>query len=260
MKQVIFGLILCITLNAFATVDPPVWGQTGHRVTGEVASKYIKKRTAKKIKELLDGHSLAEVSTFADDIKSDKRFKKYGSWHYVNLKGDKAYGEDAPSKYGDLVKAIDTCLVVLKDDAASKDDKQFYLKLLIHFVGDLHMPLHVGNYEDKGGNDIKVTWFREESNLHRVWDSEMLDQYQMSYTEIANNFPKLSKDEKLAMQKGSVLDWIAESRAIALKIYAEVKTGDELWYPYMYENFETVKQQLEKGGVRLAKLLDEVFE
>lgn len=260
MKRTVLFVCLLATAVVFSNTKPPFWGATGHRATGEVAAKYVKMSTAKKINELLDGHGLAEVATFGDDIKSDSRYRKYSAWHYVNLDDDKKYGDESPSPSGDIITGIDTCLVVLKSKTASKEDKQFYLKLLVHFVGDLHQPLHVSREEDLGGNKINVTWFKEESNLHRVWDSDMIDHYQMSYTEIADNFPKLNKQEVKTMQTGTVLDWMNETHELAIKVYASAKPGDDLGYRYMYEHFDAVKDQLEKGGVRLAKLLDEAFD
>ncbi|GLB53228.1 endonuclease [Neptunitalea chrysea] len=250
--------MISVMLNALT--EKPDWGATGHRATGEVAARYIKRSTAKKIRELLDGHTIAEVSTFGDDIKSDKRFKKFSAWHYVNIDEGKSYGDEPVSPYGDVIKGIDTCMVVLKSKTASKADKQFYLKLLIHFVGDVHQPLHVGRSEDLGGNKIKVTWFRKDTNLHRVWDSDMLNHYGMSYSEIAYNFPKLSKKEVKEMQKGTVLDWVNDSRVLASEVYKSAKEGDDLGYRYVYDHFSEVQEQLEKGGVRLAKLLDEAFK
>ncbi|SFU33825.1 S1/P1 Nuclease [Pustulibacterium marinum] len=260
MKKIAFILTLLITSISFAGNENPFfWGPTGHRVVGEVASKYIKKSTARKIEKLLDGHSIAEVATHADDIKSDKRFKGFGPWHYVNMELGKSYGDDPVSEKGDLVKAIDTCMTVLKSDTSSREDKQFYLKLLIHFVGDLHQPMHVGRSEDLGGNKIKVTWFGDKSNLHRVWDSDMINGYEMSYTEIADNYPKLTRRQVKFLQKGSVLDWVADTQKLVEEVYASAEDGDKLSYLYMYENFPKVKVQLEKGGVRLAKMLDEAF-
>lgn len=260
MKKSLIVLFALAVSVAFATNGTSVfWGKTGHRTVGEVASKYIKKCTARKIEKLLDGHSLAEVANHGDDIKSDKRFKGFNPWHYVNMDLDKSYGDDPVNEKGDLVKAIDTCMAVIKSDVSSKEDKQFYLKLLVHFVGDLHQPLHVGRAEDLGGNRIKVTWFGEDSNLHRVWDSDMIDSYQMSYTEMADNYPKLSRKEVKAMQEGTVLDWVAETQKLAEMVYNSAEDGDRLGYRYMYDHFEQVQTQLEKGGVRLAKLLDEAF-
>lgn len=127
-------------------------------------------------------------------------------------------------------------------------------------MGDLHMPLHVGNVSDKGGNTIKVKWFGENSNLHRVWDSDMIDDYQMSYTELADNNLVLSETRIKEIEKGTLLDWISESRQLALSVYDGVQQDEKLGYKYSYENFPTLQKQLQKGGIRLALVLNEVFK
>lgn len=235
------------------------WGATGHRTVGKIAEKYLTKKTKKVLSNLLDGHSLSFYSTFADDIKSDNKYRKFSPWHYINFKFDEKYNPATASKKGDLVQGINTCVKVLKDPSATKADKAFYLKLLIHFIGDMHQPLHAGRAEDRGGNDIKVKWFNKPSNLHRVWDSEMIDSYKMSYTELAKNADKLSKAQVQSLQKGTILDWVYESQALAKKVYASAKNGDKLFYRYSYLYLNTARQQLQKGGVRLAKVLNDIF-
>ncbi|RNL91026.1 S1/P1 Nuclease [Sinomicrobium pectinilyticum] len=252
-------ILLLLFIGNIAWADNVVWGPTGHRVVGEIAEQYLNGRTKRKINKLLKGESLAVVANHADDIKSDSRFREYNAWHYVNITPGKQYGEEPATEYGDLVTAIGKCVAVIKDDNADEKDKVFYLKLLIHFIGDLHQPLHVGRAEDKGGNDIQVRWFNSGTNLHSVWDSKMIDHYKMSYTEIANSYPDISKQEIRHIQQGTVLDWVKESRSLVDEVYASVETGEKLGYRYMYDHFHTVKEQLQKGGLRLAKVLNEIF-
>jgi nuclease S1 len=256
LKIALLALTLSITSShAKATY----WGATGHRTVGKIAEKYLTKKAKKAISNLLDGHTLSFYSTFADEIKSDNKYRKYSTWHYVNFKFDEKYNPSTASKKGDLIQGINTCVKILKDPSATKADKAFHLKLLIHFIGDLHQPLHVGHAEDRGGNDIKVKWFNKPSNLHRVWDSEMITSYKMSYTELAKNANKLSKAQVQALQKGSILDWVYDSQALAKKVYASAKNGNKLHYRYSYDYLKTVRLQLQKGGVRLAKVLNDIF-
>lgn len=236
------------------------WGKTGHRATGEIAEMYLSKKAKRKIATLLNGEGLALVSTFADDIKSDKQYRKYSPWHYVNFDFGKKYKEEEPSEYGDLIQGIEKCVEVLKSETSSNEDKAFYLKLLVHFIGDLHQPLHVGRAEDKGGNDIQVRWFKEGTNLHRVWDSNMIDYYGMSYSELAINNLPLSEAQKKEIEKGYFLDWAYETQSLAQKVYDSANVGEKLGYRYMYDYFPVVRQQLKKGGVRLAKVLNEIFD
>lgn len=253
-------LILCMfffTTVLFAHEEK--WGKTGHRTTGEIASFYLTDQAKKEINKILDGDGLALVSTFGDEIKSDPRYRKYSAWHYVNIPFGKTYKEIEKSPKGDLITGIRKCIDVLKNEESSKEKKTFYLKLLVHFIGDLHQPLHMGLEKDRGGNDFYVEWFGEDSNLHRVWDSEMINSYQMSYSELAENQAELTKSELRKMRQGSLLEWGKESRNLVKEIYQSVEEGDKLGYKYMYEWFPVVRQQLQKGGVRLAVILNEIY-
>ncbi|MAZ72971.1 MAG: S1/P1 Nuclease [Flavobacteriaceae bacterium] len=246
----------CSTQFALATED---WGRTGHRATGEIAEKHLSKKAKKAIDKLLQGASLALVSNYGDAIKSDSAYRKYGPWHYVNFPFNSTYEATEKSEKGDLYVAINSCVSVLKDKNATQEEKVFYLKMLIHFMGDLHQPLHVGLAEDKGGNDFQVRWFNKGTNLHTVWDSKMLDSYKMSYTELAKNTTQLSKKELKTIQQGTVKDWMYESRALCKTIYATTQVGDKLGYRYMYDYVDIARMQLQKGGIRLAVLLNEIF-
>lgn len=252
-KILLFALFFSFLFSSYA------WGPTGHRVTGEIAEQHLTRKTKKKIDALLNGESLALISTYADDIKSDSKYGKYSPWHYVNIPFGKTYEEHPKNKSGDIVYGIEKSITVLKDPKASHEDKVFYLKMLVHFIGDLHQPLHVGIGDDKGGNDFQVRWFNQGANLHRVWDSQMINSFQMSYTELASNTKRLSKTEKAAIQSGDYMDWLYDSRAIMEDIYKHTEVGDKLGYDYMYLYMDTVRMQLQKGGLRLAALLNDIF-
>ena len=236
-----------------------VWSKTGHRVTGEIAEMYLSRKVKKKVLRILNGRSLAEVSNYADDIKSDPEYRSYGPWHYVNFPGHLSYSDVTPNPEGDIVMAIEKCISVLEDESASLSDQTFYLKMLVHFLGDLHQPMHVGRAEDRGGNDIQLQWFGQGSNLHRVWDFHMIEDFGMSYTELADKLPKLSKKAVRNMQKGSVYNWVEETQEITNEVYGSVESGEELRYAYSYKYWGTVENQLLKGGVRLAGILNRIF-
>jgi hypothetical protein len=119
--------------------------------------------------------------------------------------------------------------------------------------------MHVGRAEDKGGNTIQVQWFNKGTNLHRIWDSDMINHYQMTYSEIAENADAISKEQVKFLQKGTIVDWANETQIFAVKAYASAKAGENLRYNYMYQNFGLVRSQLQKGGIRLAKVLNDLF-
>lgn len=261
-KNITLLFLLIYSVYAFANSNPapkPFWGQTGHRVVGKIADTYLKGSTKRKIKILLNSESLAFVSTFADEIKSDRRYDKFKAWHYVNMPFDTNYENSKKNSEGSLVTGIDFCITTIKDKNASNDDKAFYLRLLIHLIGDLHQPMHIGREEDRGGNDIKLQWKYKDSNLHRVWDTQIIDSYGMSYSELAANSPALSKTQVNTIKKGSVVDWVNETHQLTKKIYASVEAGDNLRYRYSYDYLKTVRSQLQIGGIRLAKVLNDLF-
>lgn len=257
-------LILSFCLLAFITAEAaPLstfdWGRNGHRTTAQIAQNHLKGRAERKINKILKGKSLALISTFGDDIKSDSRYLKYSKWHYINIPAGKNYADVKDSIGENLIWAVRECETKLKDKKTSSENQRFYLKMLVHLIGDLHQPLHVGHGYDRGGNDIKLEWFGGQTNLHRVWDSDMIDSYKMSYTELAENEQQLTKKQRQAIQSGTLLDWIKESQVLAEKVYASVEEGDHLKYKYMYNWFPVVREQLQKGGVRLAEILNEIY-
>lgn len=258
-KLISLFFVLIFSFNISHAICLPEWGPTGHRTIGQIAQEHLNKKTKKAIENILHGESLALVSTYGDEIKSDSKYKKLGPWHYVNFPFDSNYENSMKNPKGDIIVGIDFCISVLKEDNSSAQDKNFYLKLLIHLIGDLHQPLHVGRAEDKGGNDIKVKWFYKSSNLHRVWDSAMIESWNMSYTELALNSKKISNQQLDTIEQGDIMDWVYESQKLAKKVYESAKMGDKLSYKYSYEHFSTVRNQLQKGGIRLAKILNEIY-
>ncbi|MFD2826934.1 S1/P1 nuclease [Leeuwenhoekiella polynyae] len=257
MRNTFFSLLLLVLSTVIVKADD--WGSKGHRATAAIATNYLNKKTQRELEKLLGEETLVVISTYADEIKSYEAYRKYGSWHYVNIAPGLSYAEAEHNKYGDIVMGIEKCKDVLSSKTTSKSDKVFYLKLLVHFIGDLHQPLHLGHAEDKGGNDFQVRWFNDGTNLHSLWDTKMLESYGMSYSEIAENFGSVSKDQYKELTKGSVLDWVTEGQALAEMVYDSAEIGEKLSYRYQADHIGIVQEQLQKGGVRLAAVLNELF-
>ena len=251
-------LLFFFSFHSFAG-NHPEWGPTGHRTIGDIAQKHLSHKAQKNIDKILKGYSLAFVSTFGDDIKSDSRYRKFSVWHYVNYSFGITYKESVKNPDGDVVTGIEKCIRILKDKNTSPQDQEFYLKLLVHLVGDLHQPMHVGLADDKGGNDFQVRWFNKGTNLHRLWDNDMIEKYNMSYTELSDNMVEPSKEWILAKEEGSIDQWADEIHLIAEKVYQSATIGQKLSYRYSYDHFETVRQQLYTAGIRLAKILNDIY-
>jgi hypothetical protein len=259
MKTKIIYLLIFLLTFSFQAKASNVWGPTGHRVVGAIAEDYLTPRTKRKLKKLLKKKSMAFLSTFADEIKSDRKFNEYYSWHYINMPMDSNYTDSEKNPKGDLYTGIETCKKVIQDENSSDADKIFHLKMLIHFMGDLHQPLHIGLKEDKGGNDFKVQWHYKDTNLHSVWDSKMIDSYDMGYQELTDNADELSREQIKSLQEGSLLDWVNETHELTRAVYKSAEKDENLRYRYSYKHFPIVRSQLQKGGIRLAKVLNDLF-
>jgi nuclease S1 len=267
--------LLLAAATAVAFLPSPVlaWGKTGHRVVAAIADTQLSGLARAHVREILGpGESLDDAANWPDEMRSDPAIfwqKTATPWHYVTLDGI-AYDHAPPQ--GDALEALDHFSNVLKDPNASLTDKQTALRFVIHLVGDLHQPLHAGKCCDKGGNDVKVTWFGKPTNLHSVWDSQLVDEEQLSFTELAAKLERHISDRQLIEWWDiNPRDWATESGELRETVYpapdAPPKKGSkgkdagvpELSYSYVYRFTPLMEQRLAQGGVRLAAYLNALF-
>ena len=250
MKKIITVFVLLFGISAFA------WGPTGHRVVGEIAYLHLTKKAKKNIAKVMGTESLAISSNWMDFIKSDHSYDSLSSWHYVTIPSLEKYHHENELK-GDVVQAIVRFKQELETDNYSIDEL-FALRCLVHLVGDIHQPLHVGNGEDQGGNNVKVTWFGKRSNLHRVWDTEIIDGQKLSYSEYTAWVNTATKDQISKWQKDPITIWIKESIFYRESIYDFPETG-KLGYRYSYDHVADVNLRLLQAGIRLAGVLNKIY-
>ena len=234
------------------------WGPIGHRAIGQVAAQHLSPKARKAVQRLLAGQSLAMASTWMDEVRSDSSYDHVRDWHWVTIPDGGTYATSEKNPDGDAVEAIERLKVLLRSDTVSPTRKAEALRFLIHLIGDLHQPLHVGRGDDKGGNDFQVQWMKKGSNLHRVWDSGLLELQELSYTELAAGLRTPSKVELRAWAQGTTAQWAEEALLLRPRVYS-VERGAELGYAYSYANWPLVREQLLKAGIRLAAVLNEVF-
>lgn len=259
-----FKKAVLITLFLYLPFCSMAWGVLGHRIVGQIADSYLTKNTRREIFKILGNESVAMASNWPDFIKSDPAYKYLDIWHYINLKA--GLNETDLKNYlatdtvADAYTKINWLTSQLKNKELEQDKKVLYLRLLIHIVGDIHQPLHIGRAEDRGGNGVKVNWFKDPSNLHSVWDSKLVDFQQLSYTEYASSINYTTKALRKEWQAQPISEWIWQSYQEAEKIYADTKPDANLSYDYNFKFIGVVNQQLLKGGVHLAGLLNEIFQ
>jgi hypothetical protein len=271
-------VILCL----FAMPSPAfAWWEYGHYTVADVAMLQVKPSTRAKIRQLLRSGpaldtpecpttTLALAAYWPDCIKQYRdRFSYANSWHYQNVDICKPFDLKEACKDGNCVSAqITRNAKLLADPRLPKRERLMALSFLAHFVGDLHMPLHAGDKNDRGGNDLKATYGMfsgARTNLHSVWDGYLAER--------AISTPPagprgLFQGMKPGMADGSVTDWSRESWVVSRDVAYSVAIGDPCGPVPARATLDnakidalvpTVRDQITRGGVRLARLLDEAL-
>lgn len=247
--------ILIGTTNLFA------WGQKGHDTTCEVAERHLTKKAKKKIAEIFDGKSIVYWANWMDNASNQDEFRYTKTWHYKNIDPDETYETAQENENGDVQKAIEAQIAALKSGTLNKEAAEISLRMLVHLVGDLHCPMHMGHRSDSGGNRHQVQFFNEGTNLHSVWDSKMLERaHNWTYTEWANQIDRADKKTVKALQQGSVADWGKQTYQESKKVYDNTPIGTKISYNEVAYWTPLIEQQLFLGGIRLAAVLNDIFK
>jgi hypothetical protein len=241
------------------------WGGEGHQIVASIAAGYLTPQAQAGVKDLLGKESMADISSWPDQIRGQKlaqyawSFRCHGNSMPPEAKTfDKL--RDCPN--GCAVSAILEMTHVLRDPNADKATRIDALKFLVHFVGDLHQPLHAGNTTDHGGSGIKVEFLGDKMALHALWDGALIRHTGRSveqYTKLLRG--KITPaDVREWSGDMSPADWSTESHAAAAR-YAYVLPADKkLDQAYYEQAIPSVDHRLSQGGVRLAALLNCAFE
>ncbi|GAA4513520.1 S1/P1 nuclease [Sphingobacterium thermophilum] len=266
MKNRLYSALALAACLVFAQVEKAAaWGMTGHRVIAEIAERHLNKKAKKNIQKIIGNQKLAYWSNWADFIKSDPdpALNSTGSWHFINTPGNLTFEQFNQ----ELLRSADNNLyksyLRIKEEVKhNKDmslkDQQQHLYFIIHLFSDAHQPMHVGRADDLGGNKIEVMFFGRKTNIHRVWDSDLVDNEKYSFTEYASVLDIYDKDyyKKYDVTFEQAL---YETHQLANKIYADVENNANLSYKYIYEFKYPMEEALLKAGIRLAKELNEIY-
>ncbi len=256
-RLALIGLLFYLPLQSMA------WGQLGHRVVGEIADSYLNNKTRREIRKILGNETLAMAANWGDFIKSDPSYKYLDVWHYANFPANLDYSglqlflkqDTAPNAYNRL-KFISG---ELKRKDLPQDKKVMYLRMVIHLVGDIHQPMHTGRKEDLGGNLVKLQWFGQPSNLHRLWDSDLIESENLSYTEYARAINFATRDQLRLLQQQPLEQWLFDSYQLSQNLYTVTKADSRISYRYIFDHIATANRQMLNGGIHLAGLLNEIF-
>ncbi|HEX8447724.1 MAG TPA: S1/P1 nuclease [Sphingomonas sp.] len=277
--------IIALFLALTATSPAFAWWDYGHRTVATIAMAQVTPRTRAAIRRLIAQsptlrtptcpiRSIEDASTWADCIKPlGDRFSYAYSWHYQNADICKPFDIKAACADGNCVSAqIERATRMLQDRSLPTRDRVEAFAFLVHFVGDLHQPLHAGDRSDRGGNDQPANYgvMAGKRNLHTVWDGLLADRaISTPPGGSLGILSELSPAERRAAVAGSVADWSRESWTVAQQAYADLLGGDgcgpqpagrpTLMPDAITRDIPLLRRQVARGGLRLAQLLDEAL-
>lgn len=255
-KLYLSAAFVCAFLNAFG------WGQKGHDIVAYIGESHLTPTAKAEIDSLLDGYSIVYWANWLDNASHTKEFDYTKTWHYKNIDVGQTF-DDAPLiPEGNIVDAIYRQVDVLQDPSADREEKSLALKMVVHFMGDIHQPMHMGRAKDRGGNSHPVAFFKRYSNLHSVWDTDILEaSHAWSHTEWQREIDRATReDAEILVKNGNPSEWGKETYEICSRIYESTPQGINIEYDYIAEWTPVVEAQLEKGGLRLADVLNSVFD
>ncbi len=240
------------------------WGPAGHRVVARIAMEYLSPKAQKRLRFLLGADvSPEQAANWADEIREQR--PETSPWHYINIPPAATsldLKRDCPDRDCITVKIREFSGIV-RLSVRTRSEVQESLKFLIHLVADLHQPLHAGYLQDRGGNEIAVIVSGQETNLHALWDSDLVRQLGSDEVALAERLQQaITSAQKHEWQQGNLRDWTWESHLLAVRYaYGALPRGNpkRLDAEYLGPASTLVEQQLSKAGVRLAKVINETW-
>jgi hypothetical protein len=264
-------LLVILPLNVYA------WGAKGHAVVAEVAERGLSPNVAAQVRGMNFSAPLRDIASLPDDWRADEtkglRPGDTGALHYANTPNDIATFDRARDCKNDqcVVAAIEKYSAILKDKTQPRDKRREALIFVVHFMGDLHQPMHTAGGQvrdettgqmvmDRGGNLVKIRLLGVETNLHSAWDGLLVDWGPATVDEYADHLLKFEmRGRSVAeLQRGTVEDWFNESHYAAVHDAYDIGNGT-LGSEYPKKNIDLVYERLLRGGLRLRRLLEEAL-
>lgn len=239
------------------------WSQKGHDTVCAIAQNHLTDKAKATASDLLEGRSLIYWSNWLDNASNTPEYAYSKTWHYKDVDMGKDYDDMADAEKGDIVTALTAQTQKLRDyvdGKLTKEEAALALKMVIHLLGDVHQPMHTGRTDDLGGNRHNVMFFKNPTNLHSVWDSQLLESgHKWSHTEWAEEIDRGLVDEQTIIS-GTINDWARETWKLSIDVYLDSPVDSNLSYNYVARWTPVVEQQLLKGGLRLAHVLNGIFQ
>ena len=262
-------LVLVLFLTGLMPMRASAWGGEGHRIVALIAEGHLSPKTRQSIETLLGEQTLADVANYADLVRN--RRPETANFHFVDIpisRNSFDRSEDCqedPARGDCVIAAIERYAKEANRSNLTMGRRRFALKFIVHLVGDMHQPLHCADDNDRGGNSVKVSWFGRRGkgiNLHSVWDRLIIEEAGLDEVEFADALEELFTTQQAKdFQKGTLTDWANEAHLLAKKFaYGKLPEDRALGQQYYDATFEVVDMQLYRAGVRLAHVLNKIYE
>jgi hypothetical protein len=259
-------------LATLAACPALAWGPVGHRIAGDLAQQRLCPAARTNVKSLGAGESLAELGGWADQIRDEPEWRNSRPWHYMDLadlptgaglaEARAAIDKHAHPHEGDVLEALARYSKVLADPKTPRAERAEALRFVVHFVVDIHQPLHVGRPSDHGGNDVQVVFGKKgPMSLHHFWDTEVLP----------SRGPSAKMEQRLKADLAAVpierandppAEWAAESLALRASVYGFRPAAHgpaTLDDAYVRSAQRIADERLVLAGARLAATLNMIF-
>lgn len=261
MKAYVLKKLFICSLSLSAALSALAWGQKGHDVTAYIAEQHFTPATAEAVAVLLDGMSPVYWVNWLDNASHTPEYAYTKTWHYKNVDADKTYWTQPEQAGGDIVMALRQNIAVLADSTKSKDEQELALKIVIHLMGDLHQPMHMGHATDRGGNSVKLRYFGRDANLHSIWDSNLVESaHKWGYTEWQQQIDRQPEEIEVVTVGGNIDDWAQKTVAISSQVYGAMPSGCNVSYNEVVYWAPVIEAQLLIGGLRLAHVLNSIYD
>lgn len=255
-------IILSLAACTLVSVSGFAWGQKGHDTVVAIAENHFTPTTKAAVEDLLDGHSPVYYANWLDNASNTPEYAYSKTWHYKNIDANKNFDNAPKIKEGNIVDALTEQIQVLADTTRSREDRTLALKMVVHFLGDIHQPLHMGHASDRGGNQWYIKFFKAATNLHTVWDSKLPGAaHDWSYSEWVDQIDRATPEEQTEIIAGGTPDkWGRETYEICTEVYDQTPQDYNVAYDYIAKWTPTIERQFLKGGLRLADVLNDIFD
>ena len=249
----------CGVLLLAVAAPVEAYGPSGHLIAGRAADDLLCAQAAEEVERLGDGLDLGELGLWADQIRSDPDYDEAAPWHYMNVADDSSVAAFAHPPEGDVLWAIGHFRQRLGDASLTDDARAEALRFLVHFIVDLHQPLHVGRADDRGGNSIDLRFRGESTNLHRLWDTHVIEWTGLTIDDYVDRIRSgvWAPAQAAAMQP--VQQWAEESFALRTQVYDFGRENREPSADYMARAADVTGRRLGAAAARLARTLNGIF-